>query len=298
MLTGYHIAVLGGDARQIEIIRKLNEWDATVYLAGFDQLNYSFTETVHFEMDEEIVQNLDAVLLPVSGTDDQGYIDGVFAKEKILIDADWLKRTPEHCRVFTGISNDYLNGICKEAGRELIPLMDRDDIAIYNSVPTVEGALMMVIQHTDFTIHASNIIILGLGRVGMTAARTFSAMGATIFVGVRKSADYARISEMGLSPFYLTELADHTGTCDVLINTIPVRVVTAEVIQQMPSHAFILDLASKPGGTDFRYAEKRGIKALLAPGLPGIVAPKSAGRILASVVLQLLLESKRKDDEQ
>ena len=39
----------------------------------------------------------------------------------------------------------------------------------------------------------------------------------------------------------------------------------------MPAHTLVIDLASKPGGTDFRYAEKR-VKALLAPGLPGIVA--------------------------
>ena len=32
---------------------------------------------------------------------------------------------------------------------------------------------MMAIQHTDFTIHGSNIMVLGLGRVGMSVARTF-----------------------------------------------------------------------------------------------------------------------------
>jgi dipicolinate synthase subunit A len=58
----------------------------------------------------------------------------------------------------------------------------------------------------------------------------------------------------------------------------------------MPPHTLIIDLASKPGGTDFRYAEKRGIKALLAPGLPGIVAPKTAGQIVANVMAQLLKE--------
>jgi dipicolinate synthase subunit A len=32
-----------------------------------------------------------------------------------------------------------------------------------------------------------------------------------------------------------------------------------------------------------------GIKALLAPGLPGIVAPRTAGRILAQIYPQLIL---------
>ena len=62
----------------------------------------------------------------------------------------------------------------------------------------------------------------------------------------------------------------------------------------MPAHTLIIDLASKPGGTDFRYAEKRGIKALLAPGLPGIVAPKTAGQIFANVLGQLIQEDLKK----
>ena len=62
----------------------------------------------------------------------------------------------------------------------------------------------------------------------------------------------------------------------------------------MPVHTLIIDLASKPGGTDFRYAEKRGIKALLAPSLPGIVAPKTAGQILANVLGQLIQDDLKK----
>ena len=41
MLTGMHIAVVGGDARQLEIIRKLTELDAKLYLIGFEQIRSS-----------------------------------------------------------------------------------------------------------------------------------------------------------------------------------------------------------------------------------------------------------------
>lgn len=36
MLTGIRIVFLGGDARQIEVIRKCVELDAAVSVAGFD----------------------------------------------------------------------------------------------------------------------------------------------------------------------------------------------------------------------------------------------------------------------
>ena len=288
MLTGYQVAVMGGDARQLEIIRRLNEWDATVYLAGFDQLKEGFTEAIDLDFDSDQVERLDAIILPVAGTDEQGRVDGIFTNRLLHLTESWLKRTPAHCQIYTGISNDYFTKLTSHINRNLIPLMDRDDVAIFNSIPTVEGTIMMVIQHTDFTIHGSKVVVLGLGRVGTGLARTFAQLGAHVSVGVRSSASAARVYEMGLTPLDMNNLAKEMPECDIILNTVPAPVVQAAVIKQLPSHALIIDLASKPGGTDFRYAEKRGIKAMLAPGLPGIVAPKTAGRIIADVISQVI----------
>ncbi|WP_173916463.1 dipicolinic acid synthetase subunit A [Halobacillus sp. Marseille-Q1614] len=297
MLTGYHVAVMGGDARQIEIIRKLHEWDAHVYLAGFDQLNGSFTECTDLDFSGSHVEKLDAIILPIAGTDDQGMIDGIFTNRTISLQTDWLKKTPAHCQIYSGIANDALKKIVKKAGRDLIPLMDRDDVAIYNSIPTVEGTIMMAIQHTDYTIHGSKVLILGLGRVGMSLARTFHQLGAKISVGVRSDAGKARVYEMGLTPIDMRDIDKYEMEFDYVLNTVPAPVVNASIIKKLPSHALILDLASKPGGTDFRYAEKRGIKAILVPGLPGLVAPKTAGNIVANVICGELQKSKRKVEE-
>ncbi|MYL33195.1 dipicolinic acid synthetase subunit A [Pontibacillus yanchengensis] len=290
MLTGYSIAILGGDARQLEVIRRLIELDATLHLIGFDQLDHGFTGAKQEALDDVDPKELDAMILPVPGTNLQGEIDTIFSNQSIQLTKEWLEQTPEHCLLFTGITNNYLTNLTQETNRTLIPLFDRNDVAIYNSIPTVEGTIMMAIQHTDFTIHSSTIFVLGLGRVGMSVARTFASLGAKVKVGARKSEDLARIHEMSLESFSIKDLKQHTHDCDILINTIPAQVVTAAVIQNMPNRTLIIDLASKPGGTDFRYAEKRGIKALLAPGLPGIVAPKTAGSILANVITQVLIE--------
>jgi dipicolinate synthase subunit A len=296
MLTGMQIAVIGGDARQLEIIRKLTELDARLSLIGFEQLDHAFTGAVKEKLDEVDFSNMDALILPVPGTNLEGHVETIFSNEKVILTAEMLLKTPEHCTIYSGISNTFLNGITKETNRQLVQLFERDDVAIYNSIPTVEGTIMMAIQHTDFTIHGSNITVLGLGRVGMSVARTFHALGAKIKVGARKTEHLARITEMGLTPFHLNEIEQQVKDTDILINTIPLLIVTASVISKLPTHTLIIDLASKPGGTDFRYAEKRGIKALLAPGLPGIVAPKTAGQILANVLAQLLQDdlSKRK----
>ncbi len=296
MLTDMQIVVMGGDARQLEIIKKLAELDAKIYLAGFEQLEQPFSGAVKERLHDLNFSNIDAIILPVPGTSLEGEVETIFSSEKIVLTEEILQQTPSYCTVYSGISNQYLDNIIKKSKRTLINLFERDDVAIYNSIPTVEGTIMMAIQNTDITIHQSSIAVLGLGRVGMSVARTFSLLGAKVKVGARKSKHIARITEMGLQPFYLNDLGNEVNDIDICINTVPYPIVNAAVIAQMPSHTLIIDLASKPGGTDFRYAEKRGIKALLAPGLPGIVAPKTAGQILANVLSQLLgeeLESRK-----
>jgi dipicolinate synthase subunit A len=293
MLTGMQIAVIGGDARQLEIIRKLTELDARLSLIGFEQLDHSFTGAVKEKLADVDFSNIDTLILPVPGTNLEGQVETIFSNENVILTGDMLMNSPDHCTIYSGISNSYLNGITNQAKRTLVQLFERDDVAIYNSIPTVEGTIMMAIQHTDFTIHGSNIIVLGLGRVGMSVARTFASLGAKVKVGARKSEHLARITEMGLAPFHFNELEGVVKDVDILINTVPYPIVSASVISKMPAHTLVIDLASKPGGTDFRYAEKRGIKALLAPGLPGIVAPKTAGQILANVLAQLLQDDFR-----
>lgn len=292
MLTGLNVAVIGGDARQLEVIRKLTELDAKLFLVGFDQLDHGFTGAIKVKLDEIQFEEIDVIILPIPGTNPEGIIETVFSNEEVKLTDALLTSTPPHCVIYSGITNPYLDKIVESTHRKLVLLFERDDVAIYNSIPTVEGTIMMAIQHTDTTIHGSSIAVLGLGRVGMSVGRTFAALGAQVKVGARKTADLARITEMGLTPFTLENIHEEIRDIDICINTVPHLIVTSKVIANMPAHTLIIDLASKPGGTDFRYAEKRGIKALLAPGLPGIVAPKTAGQIIANVLSQLLTELK------
>jgi dipicolinate synthase subunit A len=298
MLTGLHIAVIGGDARQLEVIRKLTELDAKVTLIGFEQLDSGFTSASKELIADANFEDLDAILLPVPGTNIEGVVDTIFSNEKVVLTKEILDSTPAHCTVYSGISNAYLDSIIAASNRKLVKLFERDDVAIYNSIPTVEGTIMMVIQHTEYTIHNSKVAVLGLGRTGMSVGRTFHSLGAKVKVGARKSEHIARIVEMGLEAFEFKNIEEALKDVDVVINTVPSLIVTASVISKLQPHALIIDLASKPGGTDFRYAEKRGIKALLAPGLPGIVAPKTAGQIIGNVLTQLLKDELDKRKEQ
>jgi len=290
MLTGVQIVLLGGDARQLEVIRKFNELDAVVTVAGFDQLHTPLDGAVRSELNEELLRTADAVILPAVGTDDDGRIMAVFSDRELILTDEHVAAMKKHRTIYAGMAKPYLRLLCEKHGIHLVELFDRDDVAIFNSIPTAEGALMMAIQNTDITIHGSSSMVLGLGRTGLTMARTLQGLGAKVKVGVRREDQFARAYEMGFEPFYTNDLLHHVGNIDLLFNTIPTMIVTAQIIANLPSRAVIIDLASKPGGTDFRFAEKRGIKALLAPGLPGIVAPRTAGQIIAECLSRLIME--------
>jgi len=290
MLTGMQVLFLGGDARQVEVIRKLNELDASVFVCGFETCSQDLGPVTFFPCDKSFFAAADVLILPAAGTDDQGEIAAPFGNSTLILTNELAEQLPKHAVIYTGMARPYLKQLCEDHKLKLVELFERDDVAIYNSVPTAEGALKMAIENTDFTIHNSSSIVLGFGRTGFTMARALQALGSKVKVGVRRSEHYARAFEMGLEPFYINDFQHHVSKIDLIFNTIPTMIVTAQIIAKMPMHAVIIDLASKPGGTDFRFAEKQGIKALLAPGLPGIVAPLTAGRIIADCLVQLMMD--------
>lgn len=297
MLTGVRMTFIGGDARQLEVIKACVEMDATVSLIGFDNLNSDFPGTSHMSLNEKALEQTDVLVLPIVGCDDQGMVESIFSTKPLQLTQKHFEALPLRAKVFTGIAKRFLREACREANLELVELLNHDDVAIYNSIPTAEGAIMLAIQNTDFTIHSSKAAVLGYGRTGITLARTLSALGAKVRVGVHRPDHYARVFEAGMEPFWTRDLKSEVKDLDLVFNTVPKMILPAAVLAQLPAHAVIIDLASAPGGTDFRYAEKRGLKAILAPSLPGIVAPKTAGRIIAKSLIQLVKEQLGKREE-
>ena len=161
-----------------------------------------------------------------------------------------------------------------------------------NSIPSAEGAIQIAMEELPITIHGSSSYILGFGRVAATLARMLQGLGSKVTVVARNSAQLARAEEMGCRVLSFDHLIAGIGEAQVIYNTVPAMVLTAEVLAAVDRQCLIVDLANQPGGTDFPAAEKLGIKALLAPGLPGKVAPRTAGMILAKVIPPLILQEK------
>ena len=63
-----------------------------------------------------------------------------------------------------------------------------------------------------------------------------------------------------------------------------------KILEKLGTETILIDLASKPGGVDFKSAGEIGIKAIWALGLPGKTAPVTAGEIIAETVENIIKE--------
>lgn len=283
------IAVLGGDDRELILIPELRKLGAIIRTAGIPVLT-GMEGVTCFDTVKEAVTGARFVVLPMFGIDEQGLIRAKYARKTLILNREVMAMFPPDATIMVGVARPLLKELAAAHGLKLIDMGQRDDVAILNAIPSAEGAIQMAMEAVPITIHGSRCFVLGFGRTGMTLARMLKGIGATTYVAARKPADLARIQEMGFVPLTFAELPAVIHKADIIFNTVPAIILNEDLLKLANPEVYINDLASAPGGTDFAAAAELGIKAVLAPGLPGIVAPKTAGMILARVIPRIIGE--------
>ncbi|MDT3698905.1 MAG: dipicolinate synthase subunit DpsA [Thermincola sp.] len=287
-LAGVTVAVLGGDDRELILVSELLKMGANVKVAGISRLNNN-QNVQCFHQIVKAVQDAAFVVLPMPGIDQKGIIRAKYSEIPLVLDQDTIQSFPPDCMVIVGYARPLLKELVSSRNLKLTEIAEMDEVAIPNSIPSAEGALQMAMEATDITIHGSKCLVLGFGRCGCTLARMAAALGAKTIVAARRPRDLARISEMGFEPITYQDLAKHIGEADIIFNTVPSLILDRELLELTDPAVYICDIASAPGGVDFTAAGELKRRAELAPGLPGKVAPRTAGRILARVIPEIML---------
>lgn len=184
--------------------------------------------------------------------------------------------------------------IAQQCGIELVDYY-QEPLALRNAVPTAEGCIGLLLRHRTRTLAGSPVLVLGFGRVGQALAVRLAALGARVTLAARSPAQRAHAQSLGMTAVPLTRLPALAPGFDTVVNTVPAPVLTREVLAQLPPSALIVDLASRPGGTDFAAAAQLGHTALHALRLPALCAPDSAGEALAQTVLEILEERRMRN---
>lgn len=204
--------------------------------------------------------------------------------------AELLRAARPGALALGGMLSAEARAIAAEAGVELVDYFAREELTIRNAVPTAEGALEILLHERSRTLWGSAVLLLGFGPVGQALGVRLGALGAAVTVLARRPAQRALAESLGLRAAPLARLSALSPAFDTVVNTVPAPVLTAPVLGALRPGSLILDLASRPGGTDFGAAARCGHRALHALSLPAACAPETAGEAVARTVCEMLRE--------
>ena len=274
------ICIVGGDMRQIKLADMLAD-------DGFFVESFALSEN---DCDIRRLKDVDVIILPIPVSRDDIYINTPLSKERIAV-RDVLDAVTPDCFVLGACISEEIEGMLTRRGLRFCDYYEREELIIKNAIPTAEGALEIAMRELPITIFGSKALVVGFGRVGKVMSKTLRALGADVVVSARKLSDFAWIEEAGMKSVHTGDLALYAGNFDLIINTVPMVVLTEEVLRKVEKDALIIDLASKPGGVDMSAAKRLGVNVIWALSLPGKCAPVTSGEIIKEAIINILAET-------
>ncbi len=283
-----NISVIGGDLRIIELAKLFDKNGDNVCLLGFENLEEKILENSKITKITTLnnsVKTADLVITSIPISKDGKYINSPYSNEKIVVKE--LFELTKNKKIITGnVTEKIQECINKNNNNEIIDILKLEELAIKNSIPTAEGAIQIAMEKSLITIHNSNCLILGFGRIGKILAKMLKGMGANVYCEARKQQDLAWIETCGYSKIDLKNLNNELEKIefDFIFNTIPSLILDEKNLKFINKQCIIIDLASKPGGVDFEEANKLGLVTNWALALPGKVAPKTAAKYIFETI--------------
>lgn len=275
--------VVGGDLRQLALVRLLREDGHTVHAAGLEGEGL-----VSEPLGPELAL-AHCVILPLPVTGKDGRLTAPLSQKPVDL-SQLLGHLEPGQLICGGLVSPDVRAAGEKRGLRVMDYYAREECMVANAVPTAEGAVQVAMEELPFTLHSARVLVLGFGRVGKLTAHRMSALGARVTVAASRYEDLAWAAAYHCESIRLEELTWEIGGFHLIVNTIPALVLDAHRLSLVNPEAFLLDLASAPGGIDWQAAKALGLRALQAPGLPGKTAPVSAAAAIRDAVYHILWE--------
>ena len=281
-----YITLLGGDKREIILGEALEAEGFAVGYVGFEK--YPEQDRPPLTGLKEALAQSRVLIAPLPGIDGTGTVKAPHTSKKIRFSKETLAWVPAGALLLTGSLPGNLAACLAGRGVLVLETAGRDDVAALNAIPTAEGVLLFALQEQDITLQDSTSLVTGFGRCAKALAFRLQALGSRVTIAARRPSALAEGAMYGYRGLFLEDLKEEAGGFDLLVNTVPALLFTRPVLQALKPGALLIDIASDPGGVDLQAARGLDCKALALPGLPGRVAPVSAGRVLARVYIPLI----------
>ncbi len=284
------VTVIGGDLRMVKLVEMLARDNYEVYTYALEKAESisKLENVIQTETIQEALQDRKVVIGPIPLSSNNISINTPFSEESITIEE--LAQVLDEKIFIAGNIKSELYEYTKGKNVQILDLLDREELVVLNTISTAEGAIQIAMEETNSTIHGSNILVMGYGRVGKIVAHMLKGIGANVYCEARKNVDLAWIRAYGYVPIRLNELNRTLQNYDIVINTIPSMVLDERRLQYLKKECLIIDLASNPGGVDRIASKKLGIKTIWALSLPGKVAPLTSAEFIRDTIYNILKE--------
>jgi len=281
-------AAVGGDMRQAKLAELLASDGHTVSTFAIDKIRLQDGVT-QAGTAREAVGGAGCVIFPLPISSREGMLNaplsgGLHTAREVL-----SVLSPGQIAL-GGRVDEVTREIADTLGVTLIDYLEREELAVSNAVAAVEGAIQLIMEETPITVAGARILVIGFGRIGKLLCHRLRGLGADVTASARSFADKAWIRAYGYRAADTGALDGTFGGCDVVVNTVPARVIGEARLRELKPGCLCLDLASKPGGMDFAAASTLGVKAMWALSLPGEVAPITSGAIIRDTIYNILGE--------
>lgn len=280
--------IIGGDLRNVKLANIIKADGNIVNIYGFKNAGFELGLKENEDLPGAI-DDSDIVIGPLPCSNDNETLNAPYHPEKIYIN-EIFKIMKKNQLFIAGRISEKILHLAHAYNVYGIDILEREEMAILNAIPTAEGAIQIAMEELPITLHDSKVLVMGFGRIGKILSKMLHGLGAKVFVEARKYSDIAWIKSYGYKPVYLNELCDYMGQMDIIFNTIPHIVLDANLLGKIKSDCLIIDLASKPGGVDFERAKNMGLKVIWALSLPGKVAPITAAKFIKETVYNIIEE--------
>ena len=193
------VSIIGGDLRLVNLINLLAKDDFLVYTYGLENAE----ELVERENVKkcasiaELVGSSEIIIGPVPMTNDSVNLSAPFSEEKISIEELITEMSNKNKMFLAGKLSDKTIQSLQEGNINYIDLLKREELVVLNTIATAEGTIQIAMENTQRTIHGSNILIMGFGRVGKVLAKMLDGIGAKVSCEARKNSDIAWIKAYG-----------------------------------------------------------------------------------------------------
>ncbi len=261
------ILAAGGDLRQGYAAQKLSALSGwAVEAVGVPGLTAGTGVRV-CAADLHDVLPYDVLVLPTPASTDGHTVHHTADTPPLELEALFAQGKPD-ALVLGGQCSETLKAHAAAAGLETIDYFQREELCLGNAVPTAEGAIQVAMEHTATTLHGDRALLIGYGRIGMALAPRLGALGMRVTVCARRCETRALAQMQGFAAKPMDQLPHAAAQADVIFNTVPAMVLPEAVLRGLSPGTLIIDLASRPGGTDFAAAEHLGISTVWALSLP------------------------------